>query len=108
MPPATPRAMASVRGRPLEGSVTPRAASRRVRAAVSGWRPRSRPGSPPGSAGGRWGGGGRARVAAPQPPGVAAGVVGARVGAGGRVGLAGLGHTGGDEPLEVLVGGRGA
>jgi len=52
--------------------------------------------------------GGRVRVAAPQPTGIAVvgvvGVVGAQVGAGGRVGLAGLGHAAADEPLEVLVG----
>src|ERR687897_3781776 len=54
MPPATPRAIASLSGRPSAGPVTPRAASRRVRAAVSGWRPWNRwgrPGSPPGR---RW------------------------------------------------------
>src|SRR4029450_2077796 len=46
MPPETPSTIASPRGWPPVGSVTPRTASRRVSAAVSGGRPRSGPGRP--------------------------------------------------------------
>src|SRR5215207_11635066 len=54
MPPAMPRTIASLSGRPTAGSVTPMAASSRVRAAVSGWRPRNRSGRPGSPSGRRW------------------------------------------------------